>query len=186
MIQTKRLWLAVPAALVLAGIPAWISAQGGTIQPAAPQTTNLTLNFACNLGSFKLLPKTELADGRIEMSFSGTLLLSGFQGKVQITGNVNKEYEGHGRVVYFGNGKAVLDGKFRGIQWFGSSMTGSWNGNGVARLYGEFDQKLDTGKYWFDNVADKSDWGTFGMNVEVPKRMGVGPEQVTPRRRTGG
>lgn len=186
MIQTKRIWLGLALASALVGVPAWLSAQSGTIQPAAPQTTNLTLYFSCNLGSFKMLPKTELADGHVEVSFTGTLLLSGFQGKAQVTGNVNKEYEGYGRVVYFGTGKAVLDGKFRGIQWFGSNMTGSWKGNGVARLYGEFDQQLNTGKYWYDNATDKSDWGTFGMNVEVPKRMGIGPEQVTPRRRTGG
>lgn len=154
--------------------------------PVATGVGGKTLNFKCNLGSFKLLPKSGMADGHIEMSFTGTLLVSQFDGKITVSGNLKKEFEGYGRAAYFGTGKVVIDGKFRGVQWFGSGLSGKWTGNGVARLYGEFDRNLDTGKYWYENLNDVKPWGTYGLTAEVPERvMSQGDTNVVPKRRGG-
>lgn len=177
-------------------LPAWLIAQnaepiqpnaGPTNQPAAPApVVNKTLHLASNLGSFKMLPKTELASGRVEITFTGTLLLSNFKGKATLSPGLNKEYDGNNRTVYFGSGTAVIDGSFRGIQWFGTNMTASWTGDGVIRLYGEFDQDLNTGSYWYDDRTQATDWGTYGLTAEVPKRPTPGDVNVVPRRRPPG
>ena len=140
-----------------------------------------TLNLFCNLGSFKMLPKVDLAEGRVEIAFSGTLLLSGFVGTKEITGDVGREYVANGRELYYGTGKAVLTGKFRGIQWFGKNLSGTWVGDGVCRLFGEFDANLSTGKFWYDDPTMKRNWGTFGVQAEIPERKVYG--QGTPVQR---
>ena len=140
-----------------------------------------TLNMQCNLGSFKLLPKLDKAEGRVEVSFTGTLLLSQFEGTKVITGSIRKEYDANQREVYFGTGKAILTGRFRAIQWFGRNMAGTWTGEGVGRLYGEFDQNLQTGKFWYDDPTFKQNWGTAGMQTELPQRRLYGEGTPTPR-----
>jgi hypothetical protein len=153
---------------------------------AVGKRTYGTLNFETKLGSFKLLPKKDLASGRVEISFTGTLLLSNFKGTLTKTGSIRREYLGHDRQVYFGSGTIVVEGTFRGIQWFGRDMKGKWHGEGVARLFGEFDQSLDTGWFWYNDPTDRRAWGTYGRLAELPERSMIGTGTPVPRKRGGG
>ena len=124
-----------------------------------------TLHFRTKLGSFKIID----GSGRCEFTFSGTLLLSGFEGKFDITGNVRKEYEKGTRVIYHGTGKFVGYGHWRGLQWFGRNLDGVWFGKGIIRLSGEFDQDQKTGDYWFDDPNKIMGWpGGTTMDIPVP------------------
>lgn len=147
-----------------------------------------TIHLRTNLGSFKLLPKGALtpAEGRVDISFTGSVLLSGFEGTIEKSGNVRLEYRGVGREVYFGTGRMVLTGRFRGIQWFGRNMTCDWTGDGVARVYGEFDKNLFTGEYYYGDPTNKIPWGTYGMQAEVPEKVVFGTGTPVPRTKTGG
>lgn len=130
------------------------------------------LNFMANVGSFKALgSEKDPVQGTLEMTFTGTVLVSGlFQGStVNVSGSVRKEYEtkDHSKQVYFGTGRLVLSGKARAVQFFGRDMKARFYGMAIFRLYGEFDKNLDTGSYWFDG-GEKVAWGTGGMPVVVP------------------
>src|SRR5205823_169055 len=92
-----------------------------------------TLHIETNIGSFKMLPKGEdLPAGRLEFSFSGTVLLTGLQkgSFFQTTGSVRKEYEDlkHHKQVFFGKGKILLVGRFQNCQWFGSNLHYTFKG----------------------------------------------------------
>lgn len=144
-------------------------AWAGLAQPATPEQRAgveskreyATLHLETKLGSCKYLDGV----GRLEMTFTGTLLLHRAKGNVQVTGNVRKEYEGKDRVVYFGTGKLVIVGSWRGIQWFGKNMRAVWYGAGQVRISGEFDRDLNTGKYWYDDPNDKQDWPATGVTT---------------------
>jgi len=147
----------------------------GSAQPATPEQRAgvepdpnfATLHLATKLGSFKLLDGV----GRVEISFTGSILLSKITGKVQTSGKLRKEFEGNDRVVYSGTGKVVVTGRWRGIQWFGRDMRAVWYGAGQARLAGEFDRNLETGKYWYDDPSQKADWMASGTTtVTLPNR----------------
>lgn len=165
MIKLRFLWIgaALAASALAMGQPA-TPAQRGTVQPSADYGT---LHLQTKLGSFKLLD----GQGRVEISFTGTMLLNKADGKVEISGKLRKEFEGNGRVVYSGTGKVVVTGKWRGIQWFGRDMTAVWYGAGAARLAGEFDKDLNTGKFWYDDPTKKEDWSATGtFTITLPNR----------------
>ena len=125
-----------------------------------------TLHLKTNIGSFKMVS----GQGRVEVSFTGSLLISQLKdGSAVVAGNVRREYEGHGRELWFGTGKAVITGSWRAIQWFGRNMNAVWFGRGAIRLAGEFDKNLNTGEYWFDDPKTRNPWMTAGLaTVTLP------------------
>lgn len=172
--------------------------------PAAAERGNRpndigVLHLQTRLGSFKLLD----GRGRLEIAFTGTVLISGLRpeedaqrrakyrgispldGSLQVTGNVRREWAGHNRQVFYGTGRIVLNGQFRGVQWFGRDMQARWIGDGISRLYGEFDQNLQTGWYWYDNIERAVPWGAVGMQAVLPEPTFGGtaePQIVRPRQ----
>src|SRR5579871_6418162 len=85
------------------------------------------VHLTCNLGSFRIQGTDKLpAQGHLDFSFKGTFLVVGLEGKIQVTGNVKKEFESSQskRQVYFGKGRVVIDGVFKTAEWFGQDMTG--------------------------------------------------------------
>ena len=156
-------------------------AQGQT--PAAPPSkpTYGTFNFTTQIGAFKLID----GEGTVDVNFTGTLLVSQLKGTVTPAGNLKKEYESKDKQTWHGTGKVTIKGKFRAIQWFGTKMTGKWVGNGRARIYGEFDEKLDTGWYWYNDPTKKVAWSMYGIELSVPEFQ-QGGGGVPVERKTGG
>ncbi len=148
------------------------------------------------LGSFKLLGHSDEdpVRGHFEVSFTGTILVSGLAsgGKLVTSGNVREEYSDakHNKREFFGTGKLIVDGTVRSIQWFGRDLVGSFEGRGLLRLYGEFDKQSKTGDYWFgaptDANAKRIPWGTTGMQVEVPMSIYQRPVPQIPTPRNHG
>jgi len=137
-----------------------------------------------NVGSFKIID----AVGRVEFTFTGTVLISGYEGAPPIiTGKVRKEHEVGGRAVYNGTGKVVLVGKWRGVQWFGKKMEGVWFGTGVIRVQGEYDKDLKTGELWYDDPKTLIYWPAQGtMDHQLPPRQIPGSSTVTPQPKKKG
>ncbi len=134
--------------------------------PAMPSST--ALHIQTKVGSFKILGAGErLAEGTVVMTFTGTVLVSGLDGTIAASGKVQREinHEKRGKQVYFGTGKLVIRGKFKGLQWFGRNLNASIDGFGIVRLYGEFDRNLDTGMYWYGNSKKPEAWGTGGRQI---------------------
>lgn len=138
-----------------------------------------TLYFQTNLGSFR----SANGAGKMTFSFSGTVLIHNWDldvktkdiekapktYKVTLQGNIRKEYERHGRAVYFGKGTITIEGAWRAIQWFGKDMKGQWTGQGAISIVGEFDKQGNTGTYWYD-PAKKNFWPTSLMELSLPER----------------
>ena len=125
-----------------------------------------------SIGSFKILKRGDvLPSGKIRMSFKGTVLVVGLKkdAKFSITGNVRKEYENaqRGRICYHGQGTITMDGTFESIQWFGRDLNMNWIGQGVCRVYGEFDSRGDTGTFTYKGDKPKF-WGNGGMTYVLP------------------
>lgn len=146
------------------------------VSPTASPDEMGEMVFSTSIGSFKLVsPGERNAQGKLVMNFRGTLLVVGYKpntpnAQVQVEGNLRKEYENSSRerVLFHGQGRVVLDGKFKSVQWFGRDLQGKFNGLGIFRLYGEFDSKGQTGSYTI--TGDKTRyWATGGMVVVVPK-----------------
>lgn len=174
--MNSRALKAVLGAVLVAGA-AWLIAQGTGSPPApkanSPKTGVMKLN--AGLGSFWLE-----GQGKVEMTFRGTLLISDFQGTtLRVTGNVRKEWDKYGRQIWFaardeaGNlAKLVVDGKWRRLQWFGGDLTCTWSGTGMAMLFGEYDDRTDsTGSIQVDNYP-KRPWFTTGTTHYLPPRPG--------------
>lgn len=147
-----------------------------------------TINFQSNIGSFRFVGTQDLnstkknpAEGIVSISFTGTLLLNDVKGKVTATGNLRKEYEAHKRVAYFGTGTIRVEGQFWAIQVFGTKISGSWTGWGMGRLYGEFDENLNTGSFWYGTQGKKEYWSPYGTTVLLPPP--TAPIEVAPRER---
>lgn len=142
-------------------------AQGGQNpqpQPKVPESGKMHL--WCKVGSFRLEGK-----GRVELDFTGTLLISGHSGPAPVvTGKVRKEYQGMGRTVYFGTGRAVIEGEWRRIQWFGNNMDCRWTGKGMALVFGEYDKEKQTGRIQVDDLPEL-EWLTTGRAFYVPKQL---------------
>lgn len=157
------------------------SAQPATTAQMAgvtPSPKFATMHMRTKIGSFKAVD----ASGRFEMDFKGTVLISQLKGTAVPSGNLRKEYDSHGRQVYFGAGKIVVTGSWRGIQWFGTDMSATWYGAGLIRLTGEFDKDLNTGEFWFSDPSKKQFWLTSSaMTVTLPSVLDV--RSVTPIER---
>lgn len=133
-----------------------------------------TIHWQAALGSFRLID----GQGRVEMTCRGTVLISqltgfeaGSKGSVKLEGDFIKQYDKDGRQVYFGKGKVIVTGKWRGVQVFGQQMAGTWFGTGRIRLDGEFDSKLESGFFWYDDPTKKTEWPTSGtLEYPVPGR----------------
>lgn len=147
-----------------------------------------TMYLTTKVGSFKVLGVADKpAEGRFEISFTGTLLVDGTP-KITPSGNLRVEYSNPKRkqIAYHGTGKLVIEGTYDAIQWFGRDMNATWTGFGIVRLVGEFDQNLNTGEFWYsDNPTDRRSWGGQLNERPNPGR----PSQdyaVVPRARGGG
>ena len=160
--------------LLLSGIAVWAVAQSGAKPAPAPVPAKEygNLHLETNIGSFRVMgpgPDTP-AEGHIEISFTGSLLVSQLEGKVTTSGNLVKEYDAAKRQVYFGTGSIVVDGKFRKIQWFGRNMKADFRGIGSFLVFGEFDQNLETGSYYYNDPAKPLPWGQHGQGIQIPSQ----------------
>lgn len=130
------------------------------------------MDFSTRVGSFKILSVNDKnkARGTLTMSFNGSVLIVGLEGTVTPGGGVREEYNDpkHERQCFFGKGTLSITGKWRAIQFFGRDFSGRWNGFGVARLYGEFDDKLETGTYTIQGF-DSEPWGSGGRTIILPR-----------------
>lgn len=152
--------LALP--LIVAGSVAAQNLTSGWTPPAGAKVDRVY--FKSNLGSFKLIDGI----GKATFAFSGTAMLSQVKGTVVTSGKLRKEYDKGGRVAYFGTGRITVTGNWRGIQMFGKRIDGEWFGAGIARFYGEFDDKLNTGTFWFDSDTEPKYWSPYGSSIVLP------------------
>lgn len=160
-------------ALSLLGGAVLVLAQGGAPQPKASGQETAPFGHAemqVGVGSFRLQRNgRSTGEGRADLTFRGTVLLSQYQGKpVIISGNVRKEYEGYGRVVYFGQGRIIIDGKFRAFQWFGGDMKCTFDGNAAMQFSGEYGGPTTGGGYLKIDEAPPRLWYSSGMNCLIP------------------
>ena len=148
-----------------------------------------TMHLYTKIGSCKFLN----GEGRLEISYSGSLLLSQFKGKYTITGNLVRQYNSpeHGRELYYGKGTIVLTGKWRGLQWFGRDFTAHWYGAGIARLTGEYYASptkpgtFESGWVWADDISKRQAWPAVGsFETRNPPWKVIVPKQVVPKRRS--
>lgn len=136
-------------------------------------------HFATRIGSFKLTGNDKTPpQGTLDMSFNGTVLISGPEKgtTIETKGNVRMEKEtpDHEKRVYFGTGGIVVKGKVHALQFFGKDLTGTFTGIGIFRPYGEFDKKLETGFFWFEG-GERRAWGTGGNLFVVPNQSATAP-----------
>lgn len=141
-----------------------------------------TMHLETTVGSSRSVD----SEGRYEISFRGTVLISqltgftpGSKGTIQVSGDVKKQYDSNNRQVYFGRGKIVVTGKWRSIHWFGGDMTAVWFGRGRVQVTGEYDKNLKTGALWFDDPKKRIDFPVNGLLeyvLPVPA-----PERSAPR-----
>lgn len=163
---------------LVAGALVTVAAIAGAFQfttkapPPITETSAVgTVDFWTKIGSFKIAsPDTNIkARGKITMSFQGTVLVVGLEGSAIPGPGVKVQYDDakHARKVYFGRGTLTVDGKWRAMQFFGRDFKGSWTGMGIMRMYGEFDDKLDTGTYIVKG-RPKEAWGNGGRQITLP------------------
>lgn len=143
-----------------------------------------TMHLATRVGTCKIID----SEGRLEINFTGSLLISQLKGKHVMTGKFSKEYDDRGRVLYYGTGKAVITGEWRAVQFFGRDFSAVWFGRGVARVGGEYDKDLKTGETWYDDPSFKIAWPAQGlMEMRLPTNLPTtnGPEAkpIVPRRK---
>lgn len=160
------------------------------------------LNLDTKLGAFKILRYnlTSPAEGRLEISFDGSLLVSGYKGKPfeptmkgvriefpdpSVLPNYNRS--NIEKVVLHGNGSVVLDGTFMAVECFGRKIRMRWNGRGVIYLYPEFDKNQQTGTYWYrNNTKSKQPWPMPNLRLELPgseyNMPGIGMPKARPKK----
>ena len=192
MTMISRRWMMLPvatlgAAMVMLNAFGQAPAAKKDATPAGKPDYGV-IHLSTAIGSFKMLEYNDdkQPEGKFEMSFSGTVLIDtaeavknprGLSTKVTTTGDIRKEQSFHGREVYHGTGKIIIEGGWHAIEWFGRDMQAVFNGVGVFRLAGEFDKHLETGYYWYED-GKKIDWGTQGGQPTVPK-LNYGPGKAT-------
>jgi hypothetical protein len=138
-----------------------------------------TLHLRTNLGSFKLID----GHGRVEISFTGTVLIVNLQGTHTTSGDLTLQFNDRGRRAYFGTGRIVVTGQWRGIQCFGRRLSATWFGRGVAHVSGDFDRNLETGWYWFDDPARREAFPSAGIRTVLLPDQGAAVHEVVPRAR---
>lgn len=144
-----------------------------------PKADYGTLHLEAPIGAFRLID----GEGRVEISFRGSVLVSSLQGKVTVGPGVKKEVTRGTREVYFGQGTIVVTGKWRAVQWFGGNMRAVWYGRGLARVTGEFDRNLNPGRYWYDDPSKKFFWfPNSAITITLPQQV-QGKPQSAPKRR---
>jgi hypothetical protein len=166
--RTKYGILAGLAVALAAGVAI---AQAQNSQPTADQPKPKTgvMKMQCDIGSFLISGK-----GRVEINFRGTLLIYRLKGTRTVTGRVRKEFEGFDRETWFGVGKAVIEGEWRHIQWFGGDMTATWVGEGYAHTFGEYSPKSgNSGTTTIDDLPP-AEWWSTGREFWVPKESTPG------------
>lgn len=169
------------AIVVLAQSPgSSLSSPPSTVPPGAGE-----LNLQTNVGSFRVTGTRDPAHGRLEIDFTGSVLISDLAGSISASQGLIKEYDDQGRKVYFGTGKLVIEGKFRKFQWFGRDMQARFVGAGIFLLFGEFDKNLETGTFWYSDASKRLPWGHGGNTVPIPNE---GAKVINPveRGKTGG
>lgn len=178
-----RFALAIARLAAAAAVASVVFAQGDPSAAKIPdaQPEYGTMLLQARIGSFALE-----GEGRIEIEFRGTLLLHRFEGPPPVfEGDVRKEYEGHNRTVWFGRGRAVIEGKWRHLQWFGGDMQATWKGRGIARLFGEYDSETgETGRVKVD-LEKTAPWFTSGSTHYVPMTLHPGWPEIKRRRDAG-
>ncbi len=146
-----------------------------------------TMHLTTKIGSCKFID----GEGRVEINFSGSLLLSQVKGTRVVSGNLVRQYNSpeRGRELFYGKGKIVVTGSFRGMQWFGKDFSAVWYGRGTVRLSGEYYESatkpgtFESGWFWYDSPAERQPWpatGTFEQRNPPYKA----PAPIVPRRRT--
>lgn len=182
----------LPLILAVAGAANFATAQMSVVPTTSvpePAATDLNskgwgiIHFVSNLGSFKCID----GYGRLEFEFKGTVLIANLEGTATPTGTIREEYSADKRKVYTGAGRLVVEGKWRGVQWFGSNMRGVWWGKGAIRFVGEFDKNLQTGDYWFEKLDEKQSWPAVGtITMFLPRVNYTSDENVVPKEKKKG
>lgn len=143
-------------------------------KPKTPPNLKYGVDFQTNVGSFKIKSGTHPATGKLTMDFTGTVLVSGMEegGKVTVSPGIRREIHDpkHNKTVYHGKGRLTFDGAARAIQWFGKDLKARFQGEAIIMLYGEFDNKFNTGTYKYDNIARVNPWSTGGTTISVPNK----------------
>jgi len=150
----------------------------------APEPLNQQMDFESKLGAMRFFN----ADGDVKLNFRGTVLIRDYKGDLTVSGDLKKEYEGQGRIVYFGKGTLEFKGHWTSMQWFGQDLVGSWYGRGGFRLYGDYDKNLDTGWWWVNgNTARKLPWPTQSTTYILPyiKRVRGNQHPLTVKPKGG-
>jgi len=169
-------------AVLLAGIA--VFAQNGEPKtPVAPSQG--TAHLWAEVGSFSLE-----GIGTVKVKFTGTLLVTSLGGealpKIAVRGDVRKEFENAemGRVAWFGAGDATITGKWRHLVVFGKKIDATWQGAGIAMVYGEFDSQGNTGFITVDG-SEPFEWLGTGQSFYVPAtadpRLQRDPSEINPR-----
>jgi hypothetical protein len=155
-------------------------------KPAPVTPVNSVLHYESKLGAFKFFN----GDGTVTFKFKGTVLIRNFSGKgPTVTGNVKQEYpqprqEGHGRIGFFGDGTFTFSGHFESLQWFGQELSGTWDGRGGYRIYGDYDKNLETGWFWEGNdVSKKQAWPTQSPTYTLPGYKPQAPQLPTLKKK---
>lgn len=148
-----------------------------------PDRAYATMHLRTNLGSCRFID----GEGKIQMSFTGTILINKLNGTHTVTGNVTREFADKDRIVYVGTGTLTVQGSWRAVQWFGSNMRAIWYGAGIVRLAGEFDRNLRTGEVWYDDPEFRDFWpGQGTREFLLPPFLGAQPPTEAPRPRVRG
>ncbi|MDQ2985698.1 MAG: hypothetical protein M3R13_03115 [Armatimonadota bacterium] len=177
----------ISATVLVAGIAVFAQNGAPPAKPAAPSAGSAHL--WAEVGSFKLE-----GSGEVKVKFIGTLLIvkaaNAPMPTVSITGNVRKEFENAemGRTAWFGEGVATVRGSWRHLTVFGKKMDATWNGSGIAMVYGEFDSAGKTGFITVDG-SEPFEWMSSGQSFYVPatadpriqQQPGQGPRMPAPR-----
>lgn len=142
--------------------------------PKTPPNLKYGVDFQTSVGSFKIKSGVHPATGKLKMDFTGTVLVSGMEpgAKVSVTPGVRREIHDtkNNKTVYHGKGTLTFDGAARAIQWFGKNLKARFQGEAIIMLYGEFDNKFNTGTYKYDNIARTNPWSTGGTTISVPNK----------------
>jgi hypothetical protein len=172
------------------------TASGPPRPPAVPKVATTIpakgIHLTTAIGSFKIKRGSEANNfGLLQMTFKGTVLVSGLKGVVTVGGGTALEFEqtDFNKKVYFskGGGTLTVKGEFGGVQFFGQDLSAYYRGDGVLQLFGEFDKNLNTGFYWYDETpSDKKYWNTTGQQVTpTPFQSGDMESHIKVKNVTG-
>lgn len=155
-------------------IAAYVIAQNQPEQPTEKKPEYGVMKLNSKKGSFGLE-----GEGKVEMTFTGCLMIKDLAGTHTLEGKYRKEFDDFGRVVYFADldasgkpARAVIEGKWRRIQWFGGNLVATWRGHGLANIFGEFDEEGNTGTVQVDD-GQVLPWFSTGRTVYVPESAGM-------------